>query len=166
MSDEIGPHISTGCCKKDVTPVRWQWSYVFLALTHRYNLSDKLCLISDACEVADVKSMTKFRAASLDTDCHKSTLNIFKSILRNENFCTLNSNFTLFCSQGPSWHEVINGSGNGLVFGTKPLPEPMMTTVYAMASLGRNGLNGCYHLWSSVLGILYHLQNSSEQDFC
>ena len=24
-----------GQCKKDVTPVRYQWSYVFLALTHR-----------------------------------------------------------------------------------------------------------------------------------
>ena len=23
-------------CKKDVTPVRYEWSYVFLALTHRY----------------------------------------------------------------------------------------------------------------------------------
>ena len=23
-------------CKKDVTPMRYRWSYVFLALTHRY----------------------------------------------------------------------------------------------------------------------------------
>ena len=28
--------ISMGWCKKDVTPVRQQWSYAFLALTHRY----------------------------------------------------------------------------------------------------------------------------------
>ena len=27
-----------GQCKKDVTPLRLQWSYVFIALTHRYNL--------------------------------------------------------------------------------------------------------------------------------
>ena len=25
-------------CKKYVTPVGWQWSYIFLALTHRYKL--------------------------------------------------------------------------------------------------------------------------------
>ena len=30
--------ISLGYCKKDVTPVRGQWSYVFLALTHRYGI--------------------------------------------------------------------------------------------------------------------------------
>ena len=28
-----------GLCKKDVTPVHQQWSYVFLALTHRYEIS-------------------------------------------------------------------------------------------------------------------------------
>ena len=28
--------ISMASCKKDVTPVRWQWSYVFLALTRQY----------------------------------------------------------------------------------------------------------------------------------
>ena len=29
-------YISIGWCKQDVTPVRQQWSYVFLALTHWY----------------------------------------------------------------------------------------------------------------------------------
>ena len=28
--------ISMGLCKKDGTPVRQQWSYIFLALSHRY----------------------------------------------------------------------------------------------------------------------------------
>ena len=27
--------MSMDWCKKDVTPVRWQWSYVYLVLTHR-----------------------------------------------------------------------------------------------------------------------------------
>ena len=31
---------SMGKCKKDITPVRWQWSYVFLALTHQI---DSIC---------------------------------------------------------------------------------------------------------------------------
>ena len=31
--------ISIGLCKRDVTPVRQQWSYVFLALAHRYIVS-------------------------------------------------------------------------------------------------------------------------------
>ena len=30
--------ISTGWCKKDVTPLLMHWSYIFLALTHRYML--------------------------------------------------------------------------------------------------------------------------------
>ena len=32
------PHLilSMGQCKKDVNPVRYHWSYIFLALTHRY----------------------------------------------------------------------------------------------------------------------------------
>ena len=30
--------ISVGYCKKDITPLLSQWSYVFLALTHRYGL--------------------------------------------------------------------------------------------------------------------------------
>ena len=29
-------HISMGQCKKDVTPLLMHWSYIFLALTHRY----------------------------------------------------------------------------------------------------------------------------------
>ena len=29
--------ISMGLCKKDVTPVRYQWSYIFLELTLRYS---------------------------------------------------------------------------------------------------------------------------------
>ena len=29
-------HISMGHCKKDVTPLLTHWSYVFLAITHRY----------------------------------------------------------------------------------------------------------------------------------
>ena len=31
-------YISMGYCKKDVTPLLTHWSYVFLALTHRYGL--------------------------------------------------------------------------------------------------------------------------------
>ena len=34
--------MSMGQCKKDVTPVRYQWSYVFLALTHRYVSKDHI----------------------------------------------------------------------------------------------------------------------------
>ena len=30
--------ISVGLCKEDVTPVLYQWNYVFLALTYRYNV--------------------------------------------------------------------------------------------------------------------------------
>ena len=34
--EKWGENKSMGKCKKDITPVRQQWSYVFLALTHRY----------------------------------------------------------------------------------------------------------------------------------
>ena len=33
---QLGWYISMAYCKKDVTPVHWQWSYVFHALTHQY----------------------------------------------------------------------------------------------------------------------------------
>ena len=33
-----GTDISMGLCKKDVTPLLTHWSYVFLALTHRYGI--------------------------------------------------------------------------------------------------------------------------------
>ena len=29
-------YISMGYCKKDLTPLLMHWSYIFLALTHRY----------------------------------------------------------------------------------------------------------------------------------
>ena len=32
----IHEHVSMGLCKKDITPLVTRWSYVFLALTHRY----------------------------------------------------------------------------------------------------------------------------------
>ena len=36
-------HISIGQCKKDVTPLLTHWSYVFLALTHRFiHVTDKI----------------------------------------------------------------------------------------------------------------------------
>ena len=31
-----------GQCKKDITPVREQWSYVFLALTHPFSMMTRL----------------------------------------------------------------------------------------------------------------------------
>ena len=36
--------ISMGWCKKDVTPLLIHWSYVFLALTHRYDAIDNIGL--------------------------------------------------------------------------------------------------------------------------
>ena len=40
LHEEIfSPHcISMGLCKKDVTPLLSHWSYVFLSLTHRYEV--------------------------------------------------------------------------------------------------------------------------------
>ena len=43
MNGDMGVMISMGLCKKDVTPLLTHWSYVFLALTHRYNLLSDWC---------------------------------------------------------------------------------------------------------------------------
>ena len=36
---QISVVISMGLCKKDVTPLLTHWSYIFLALTHRYGVT-------------------------------------------------------------------------------------------------------------------------------
>ena len=44
-----------GQCKKDITPLLMHWSYVFLALTHRYSIllsnppCDKLLIFLSEC---------------------------------------------------------------------------------------------------------------------
>ena len=56
--------ISMGKCKKDVTPVRWHWSYVFLALTHRY-LPTIFTTAMSLCEAPGAKTLSRallFRA--------------------------------------------------------------------------------------------------------
>ena len=45
--------ISTGCCKKDVTPLLTHWSYIFLALTHRFEHFDTLRPEQNGCHLAD-----------------------------------------------------------------------------------------------------------------
>ena len=43
--EEFMVFYSMGQCKKDVTPLLTHWSYVFLALTHRF---DSGCIISSS----------------------------------------------------------------------------------------------------------------------
>ena len=40
--------ISMGQCKKDVTPLLMHWSYIFLALTHRYDISQLFYILYTA----------------------------------------------------------------------------------------------------------------------
>ena len=76
--------ISMGQCKKDVTPLLVHWSYIFLALTHRYLIQSNpsnlyLCSFE----------MVQFPWAVLKSTVTQSRLIIFQSLLTV--LCTLHS---------------------------------------------------------------------------
>ena len=102
--------IKMGYCKKDVTPLLTHWSYIFLALTHRYDLYlEKILLYYISIMIVLILSGHKF------AHCHDGPAQFVIWIYQGKNeVWGLIDNRVLV--------QVMTWSGTG----DKPLPETMM----------------------------------------